>query len=314
MSIFKRTPMNSLDEPTALTYMADRRGIIFDIKEFAVHDGPGIRTTVFSKGCPLRCAWCHNPESLQYKPQLLRYPQACRECGSCKHLCPAVSGAPSYHCTGCGRCAAVCPGEARRLCGRQVCAGELAGQLAQHNDVYKQSGGGVTISGGEPLAQPEFLFALMTELRRYQVHITLDTSGCGAPPLFRRIIDLTLADLVLFDLKLADETEHRRWTGIGNGNILTNLTVLAGGTTPFWIRIPLVPGVTDTPANIAGLATIISELKRQPERIELLPYHKSAGAKYAACGYSYKPGFDIEALPDPRLGIWRAAGLEVYIS
>ncbi len=302
--------MDPTEEAATSASSRSGQGIIFDIKEFAVHDGPGIRTTVFCKGCPLRCAWCHNPEGLRHERQLLRYPATCLACGLCRQICPAAGALPG-HCTACGRCAAVCPGEARRLCGRIMDAGELARQLARHSDVYRQSGGGVTISGGEPLAQPEFLLALMAELRRCQVHLTLDTSGYAAPAIFRRAAELT--NLMLFDLKLANDAEHMRWTGASNSSILANLTVLAAGTTPFWVRVPLVPGVTDTPENTAGLAAIIGELKRPPERIELLPYHSGAGAKYAACGYEYAPGFNTKALPNPHLEIWQAGGLEVCI-
>jgi pyruvate formate lyase activating enzyme len=228
-------------------------GLVFDIREWTVHDGPGLRTTVFLKGCPLRCAWCHNPEGLSPEPQVVR----------------GTTG--------------------ERLAGRTYTPAELASLLNRQAPLLRDHGG-VTFSGGEPLMQAAFVAETIDRLQ--ELHVTLDTSGYAPPEEFRRVAGR--CDLVLFDLKLMDREAHRRWTGVDNEPIQRNLAELALLGRPFIIRVPLVPGVTDTPANLRAIARQVSALPGRP-RVELLPYNRAAGGKYAACGLEWKPAYHEEA-------------------
>ena len=282
----------------------DPSGVVFDIKEFAVHDGPGIRTTAFLKGCPLRCAWCHNPEGQLSTPQLLFYAEKCQHCGRCREVCTYTE------CVACGACVRVCPALARRQCGEILAASTLVERLAKHADVFALSGGGVTLSGGEPLFQPRFSLAVAARLRRAGVHVTLDTSGFCSTKVFAKA--LTHVDLVLFDLKLVDPRAHLRWTGQGNEQILLNLRQLASSSVAFSIRVPLIPGVNDTKMEVAAMAELITSLARRAP-VDILPYHRTAGAKYSATGRPYEPGFDVAAQPSLHLDIWRQHHLEVHI-
>lgn len=247
-------------------------GVVFDIRELTVHDGPGLRTTVFLKGCPLRCAWCHNPESMSPRPQILRSP----------------AGA--------------------RLAGRSYTSGELATLLNRQAPLL-QDHGGVTFSGGEPLMQAAFVAEVIDRLEG--LHITLDTSGHAPEEDFRLVAGK--CDWVLFDLKLMDAGKHRRWTGGDNEPILRNLATLAGLGTPFVIRVPLVPGVTDTDENLSAIASHVSALPGHP-RVELLPYNRAAGGKYAACGLEWRPAFDETAAPNANLKPFRELNLEASLA
>jgi pyruvate formate lyase activating enzyme len=218
-------------------------GIVFDIKEFAVFDGPGIRTTVFLKGCPLRCPWCHNPEGLSPEPEVIR------------------------HAVG------------QRLVGERWEAGALAARLNSQADILRDGGGGVTFSGGEPLLQAEFVAEVVQQLAG--LHVLLDTSGYGPEHAFRRL--LSLVGTVFFDLKLVDAGQHQRYTGRDNGPILRNLHILAQSGCSYVVRVPLVPGITDTPANLTAIAALCQGLQGL-QRVDLLPYNRAAGGKYAACG------------------------------
>lgn len=234
-------------------------GTVFDIREFAVHDGPGIRTTVFMKGCRLRCSWCHNPEGLLPQPQIMK-------------------------------------GQAgERLVGQVFTSAELAARLNSQAELLRLAQGGVTFSGGEPLTQAPFLSETIDQLN--DLHVTLDTCGNASEEDFQSVV--SRCDFVLYDLKLADPEAHRRWTGMDNAAILRNLTTLAATETPFVIRVPLVPGVTDTDGNLTCIARIVSALPRRV-RVELLPYNRGARGKYAACGMEWRPGFDdlVEAQPN----------------
>jgi pyruvate formate lyase activating enzyme len=253
--------------------MAATSGIVFDIKEFAVHDGPGIRTTVFLKGCPLACRWCHNPEGQARQPTLM-------------------------HSQG-----------GDRLAGREYTPRELAGLLNQQAAILRANEGGVTFSGGEPLLQAHFVAQVIDLLEG--VHVLLDTSGYGEEWDLRLL--LGRVDLVFFDLKLVDRDVHRRFTGCDNDLILSNLKVLSASGKPFVIRVPLVPGVTDTDENLAAIAATVRGLPGLV-RVDLLPYNRAAGAKYAAAGMAFNPGYD-ETRPvniNPR--IFQAAGLEVRVA
>ena len=247
-------------------------GVIFDIKEFAVHDGPGVRVTVFLKGCPLRCSWCHNPEGLSPRPQVLR-------------------GAAG-----------------ERLAGQVLSSAELAARLNSQADLLRAGEGGVTFSGGEPLAQARFVAEVMDGLDN--LHTVLDTSGDAEEAEFRLVAGK--ASLVFFDLKLADPGQHRHYTGADNARILRNLRLLSGLGVPFVIRVPLVPGVTDTDANLAGIARLIGGMPGL-QRVDLLPYNRAAGAKYSACGLVFEPGFDESQSLNRNIAPLAPAGVEVRI-
>lgn len=256
-------------------------GTIFDIKEFSVHDGPGVRQTVFLKGCPLRCAWCHNPEGWKPEPQLLVRHGDCVHCGACTQVCGSSS------CTVCGGCVLVCPVRARWICGEALTSGELADRLKKDSGIYAGMGGGVTFSGGEPLMQADFLLETVSLLG--DVHKALETSGYAEPQVFRAAMDVF--DLILMDVKLVDSGKHRRFTGADNHGILRNLNQLIQGGRPFIVRMPLIPGVTDTKENLDAAASLLRGAKML-QYVELLPYNRMAGVKYDWLGKIYAPPFD----------------------
>lgn len=243
-------------------------GILFDIKEMAVHDGPGLRTSVFLKGCPLRCVWCHNPEGLSPKPQLYFRKNACRSCGLCRRGCSHPDCQPY------GRCLHICPQGLLSVSGYEITADELAARLEQSLDITD----GVTFSGGEPLLQAEFLLAVIDRLPG--VHFAIETSGHAAPSVFARVLDAM--DFVYMDLKLADPALHKKYTGADNRLILENLQQLRRSGIPCAIRTPLIPGITDTPENLAAIEALTDGLPW-----EQLSYNAMAGAKYPMLDMAY---------------------------
>ncbi|MCS7216688.1 MAG: glycyl-radical enzyme activating protein [Candidatus Bipolaricaulota bacterium] len=268
-------------------------GIVFDIQRFSLHDGPGIRTTVFLKGCPLRCLWCHNPEGLSPKPELMFFDYKCLGCGTCARVCPEgalAQGAGAKprlareKCAGCGRCAEACPSGAWRLVGRTITVEELLSLLERDALLYDRSQGGVTFSGGEPLFQPDFLHAALAACKERRIHTAVDTSGYAPWDVFERIAPLT--DLFLFDLKPMDEEAHRRYTGVSNRLIHANLRRLAELGRPVRVRVPLIPGITDTEENLQALLALLGEVQGRILGVELLPYHDVA-EKYQRLGKSY---------------------------
>lgn len=272
-------------------------GLIFDIKRFAVHDGPGIRTTVFMKGCPLRCWWCHNPEGISPKNELMFFEYKCMRCRTCAGVCPAGAiffenegGFPKIErnlCIGCGICADACPTNAMRLVGRVINVEELIiKELERDVLFYDKSGGGVTFSGGEPLAQPHFLKEALKRCKEHGFHTALDTSGFAPRDTFEEVMDYV--DFFLFDLKLAKEEHHKKYTGVSNEPIRENLRLLddAGKGKDVLLRLPVIPGITDTNENIEGLVEFASSLK-DIRQIELLPFH-DVSEKYARLSREYK--------------------------
>jgi pyruvate formate lyase activating enzyme len=257
------------------------KGIIFTIEEFAVHDGPGIRKMVFFKGCPLHCSWCHNPEGLSFKRELMVSEATCTHCDKCRDACI------HDECEGFGRCVKVCSQRLPRIAGQEYEASELAKIVLKGKEVLTGSGGGITISGGEPLAQPDFLFALISHLK--PVHVAIETSGYARAEIFQRMVSET--DMVLMDLKHTDPEIHMKFTGVDNTRILENLQYLCMSDTPFHIRIPLIPGVNDTLSNMEQMAFLLKDAKNL-RSVEFLPYHKTAPAKYVLVNRPYTPGFD----------------------
>jgi pyruvate formate lyase activating enzyme len=263
------------------------KGLVFDVKRFAVHDGPGIRTTIFFKGCPLHCLWCHNPESIDPRPELIARASRCAACYSCVAVCPkkALSPGPGRGpvvldrdaCDACGLCVGVCAYDALEVVGRWTTVAAAAGEAERDLLFFEQSGGGVTLSGGEPLAQPSFALALLAELKDRGIPTALDTSGQAKTVVLEQAVALT--DLVLYDLKLMDEAAHRAYVKAGNRRILDNLRRIDGLGKPVWVRIPLVAGVNDGQANIAASIAFLKTLS-SVQRVDLLAYHKGGQEKY----------------------------------
>jgi pyruvate formate lyase activating enzyme len=265
-------------------------GVVFDLKRFAVHDGPGVRTVVFLKGCPLACAWCHNPESIDPRPELALYPRRCIGCGACVEACPhdvhsfALDGTHELareRCEACGRCAEACYAEALTLVGKRMTVGSVLDVLLEDCSFYETSNGGVTLSGGEPFAQPAFTRALLRACRGAGMHTAVDTSGYAPWPVLESA--LPFVDLVLFDIKHLDAGTHRSWTGRDNGLILANLRRIADDGKPIEIRVPIVPGVNTDDAHLEAIANLAVGLGSLVG-VRLLGYHGLAGSKYASIG------------------------------
>ncbi len=262
-------------------------GIVFDIKEFAVFDGPGIRTTVFMKGCPLRCQWCHNPEGLSPKPQLMVSRAACTSCGACSRVCPHPD-----ECSACGACLSACRAGLRRIAGEPWTADALANRLLKDADVYALSGGGVTFSGGEPLAQWPFVRDVLDRL--HGVHTAIETSGFAPDHVFEEAMQR--CQLIMMDWKVSDPVLHLHYTGVSQEPILRHARMLAAGDTPFILRMPIIPGVNDHEAHFETAAALVKDA-RSLVRVDVLPYQRAAGAKYEMVSMRYETDFDEARTP-----------------
>ena len=274
-------------------------GTIFDLKRYAINDGPGIRTAVFLKGCPLDCWWCHNPEGRSPHPQLMVRLNRCQRCGDCVQACPhsaiRLEEKPVTDlalCHACGACTQVCVTGARELVGRVVSVPELLLEIERDVVFFDQSGGGVTLTGGEPLMQPRFAIELLRACQAHAIHTVLDTSGYAPWKVMAEAARHT--NLFLYDLKLIDETRHRQYTGVSNRLILSNLQRLSAGGARVIVRIPLIPGVNDDSQNLQQTRRFLAGLPRLTD-VEVLPYHDIAAAKYSALDLAYR----LPDLPSP---------------
>ncbi len=261
---------------------------VMDIKKFAVHDGDGIRTTVFLKGCPLRCLWCHNPEGLSAKKELAYFAHKCISCGECARLCPSHSVKDGIHtferekCISCGSCVSVCPSEALRLYGKEMSADEILEIVLEDKDFYEASGGGVTLSGGECLIYPDFCAEVLRLCKESGINTAIDTCGYVSKESLNKVIPYT--DVFLYDIKAIDEALHIKCTGVSNKIILENLKYLDSLGCKTEIRTPCVPGCND--GEIPKIEAFISSLSNVI-RHKILPYHGFARSKYEALGMEY---------------------------
>lgn len=293
-------------------------GLLFDVRKYSIHDGPGIRTSFFLKGCPLSCAWCHNPEGLCSIPELVLRPDRClgtTACGACLKACSCGAARPAREheargvgavstgfisCSACGNCVAACPADARQVTGFRLSVEDALARAREDEPFYDESGGGVTFTGGEPFSQPGFLLECLAAFGAAGLRTAVDT--CGYAPGGVVESAAAMADLFLYDLKLMDTREHERWTGVPNDRILENLRLLAARGSSIWVRIPLVPGVNDSAENLESSASFLESLdfsrgfgKAGERSVQILPYHDSARRKYALRGLDYP----FEGAADP---------------
>ncbi len=267
------------------------RGIIFNIQGYCIHDGPGIRTSVFLKGCPLRCLWCQNPESHSFHPELLFAEEKCTGCGKCVQVCPErairIQGKASRTdrglCKNTGLCVEVCPNEARAVIGRQATADAVFKEIAADALFYQESGGGVTLGGGEPLAQPEFAVSILKKCRDAGFHTALDTCGHASWTTAREV--LRHVNLVLFDFKHMSSEMHKQYTGVSNELILQNAEKIHHQLSiPMRARVTLIPGFNDSPENLEATARFIADRLSSAIPVHLLPYHRLGEAKWERLG------------------------------
>lgn len=263
------------------------QGTVFDIQTYSLHDGPGIRTLVFLKGCPLSCAWCQNPESQRRQPEVLLYAEKCTGCGQCVPVCPnraislkeGKSHTDRAICKACGQCAAACPNEARTMAGRIMSDEEVFREVKKDENFYKRSGGGVTLSGGEPLAQAAFSASILKLCKQAGLHTAIETSGMADWETFKQVLEYV--DLVLFDLKHLNSPVHQKCTGVPNDLILENVKrIRRDYSIPIAARIPVVPGYNADIGNIEATARFIATELGRETRVNILAYHRLGETKY----------------------------------
>ena len=309
------------DMAAGTTTLNPSSGLIFDIKRFSIHDGPGIRTTVFLKGCPLTCWWCHNPESQAAHRELILRPDRCIACGACAEVCDQGAIVLEQdtlitrraRCTACGACVDVCYAEARELVGQHMTVPDVMAEIERDIDFYDESGGGVTFSGGEPLFQPAFLHELLQGCKAIEIHTTIDTCGFATWNTLDRVRQHV--DLFLYDVKLLDDTRHREYTGVSNQQILRNLSRLSQEGHPIVLRVPVIPGINDDEANLREIGAFAAELPPL-RRLDLLPYHRIGRDKYHRLG-KHTPMPEVDPPTEERMAeiarTMRQFGLAVRI-
>jgi pyruvate formate lyase activating enzyme len=266
-------------------------GLVFDTKKFAVDDGPGIRTTVFLKGCPMRCLWCHNPEGQTSVPELMYRHKKCIGCNECVSACPNQAlfsyrrklGINRKICNVCGVCAEKCPSGALEIVGKKLSIEEVMKEICKDSVFYEESGGGITLSGGEPLMQIDFASAILRECRKRNIRTAVDTCGCVSSKAIEKIKDRV--DLFLYDLKIMDDEKHKKYTGKSNKQILRNFKILAENRNDLLVRLPVIPGINDDSKNIQMVADFM--LSCGATRICLLSYHRSGIEKYRSLNKRY---------------------------
>lgn len=265
---------------------------IINIQKYSIHDGPGIRTTVFFKGCPLNCLWCHNPESQNPSPEIMFFEERCTSCGSCVKVCPSkaikfIGGYPvvdKCKCNLCGKCCDFCLSNARELVGKDITVKHLMSEIIKDEVFYEESNGGVTFSGGEPLMYADYLKKVLKFCKDKDIHTTIDTSGYAPWEQFEKIIDNV--ELILFDIKHMNNEKHLKYTGVSNTVILENLKKLSEKGSNIYIRMPIIAGVNDDDENITKAVDFLSKLNII--QVNLLPYHKMGMDKYRRLNMQYK--------------------------
>ena len=294
--------------------------VVFNIQRFSIEDGPGIRTTVFLKGCPLRCLWCSNPESQNSFTEVGHRNSVCTKCGRCMEICKVKATSLTDEgtrtnrkvCTGCGKCVDVCVSGARKIYGKEMSVEEVYREVLKDRAYYQNSGGGVTVSGGEPLIQADFVDELLKRCQEIGIHTCIETCGYADSEAWNKVLPYT--NLVLFDLKLMDPTAHQKWTGKSNEKILRNLKLVSCSGVPIVMRIPVIPGINDSEENITDTALYIKNLGLR--QVNLLPYHKYGEGKYVMLDRQYslselKPPEDSEL--EKLANIFESFGLDCEI-
>lgn len=297
--------------------------LIFDIKRFAINDGPGIRTTIFLKGCPLKCVWCHNPEGISPKAVKLYTKKKCIGCQSCVEACPennlilTKDGIKDLgHCTACGKCTDECPTLALEMAGKRWNMDSLMEIVEKERQVMEESHGGVTLCGGEPMLDADYLCTLLDELGKRNFHRTVDTTLFASSKDVKRVAER--CELFLVDLKVMDAAKHKLYTGVDNAHILENIKLISEIGHKYWIRIPLIVGVNADDDNLARSAEFLASLPTMPEVVNLLAYHDIGKGKHARMGSEYNPGNIAMEAPDDNLqqhalDIFKSKGLEAKI-